>query len=392
MIEFQLSDQDRRILDYVHGEALVVRKYAREWDDRESELPPSELPEAKEYPGVEPLIAARKHDGDTSRAVLEMLLTSERSWGDYSVAIRRGKSGLGNAALLGAGTPEQIKKWNHLFLAMAITEPGCGSDPSMVETSAKRDGDMWVLNGEKIFVTGGVRCQGVVAWATLDKAAGRAGIKSFLIEKGTPGFVIAHKEKKLGIRADDTAAIVFQDCRIPRDNLLGGHEDIPRGGGSGGFRDVLKTFNLTRPGVSARGLGMAKAALDFTRDQLVAAGYNVSYDQSRRSMPAVVESLHQLEAQWEASMLTVLHAAWLAGEEKTNNIEASVCKAKSGAAIRRITQGCIEILGPLGVSQENLLEKWFRDVRITDIYEGTQQIQHLIIARAILGYGRKELS
>jgi acyl-CoA dehydrogenase len=392
MIEFQLSDTDREILDYVREEALVVRKYAREWDDRESELPPNELPEAKDYPGVERLLAKRGDNGDTSRAVLEMLLTAARSWGDYSVSIRRGKSGLGNAALLGAGTPEQIKKWNGMFLAMAITEPGCGSDPSMVETTAKLDGDEWVLNGEKIFVTGGIRCQGVVAWATVDKSAGRAGIKSFLIEKGAPGFVIAHKEKKLGIRADDTAALVFQDCRIPRENLLGLQEDVPRSGGSGGFRDVLKTFNLTRPGVSARGLGMAQAALDFTREQLTAAGYDLSYGQSRRTVPAVVESFHRLEALWEASMLTVLHAAWLAGAEKTNNLESSVCKAKSGAAIRQITQGCIEILGPLGVSQENLLEKWFRDVRITDIYEGTQQIQHLIIARAILGYGRKELS
>jgi acyl-CoA dehydrogenase len=391
MIEFELSNTDREILDYARSEALVVRKYAREWDDRESELPPNELPEAKDYPGVEPLLAKRGENGDTPRPVLEMLLTAARSWGDYSVSIRRGKSGLGNAALLGAGTPEQVQKWNHLFLAMAITEPGCGSDPSMVETTARLDGDEWVLNGEKIFVTGGIRCQGVVAWATVDKRAGRAGIKSFLIEKGTPGFVIAHKEKKLGIRADDTAALVFQDCRIPRENLLGLQEDIPRGG-SGGFRDVLKTFNLTRPGVSARGLGMAQAALDFTREQLEGAGYDLSYGQSRREVPAVVDAFHRLEAHWEASMLTVLHAAWLAGAGKTNNLESSVCKAKSGAAIRHITQGCIEILGPLGVSQENLLEKWFRDVRITDIYEGTQQIQHLIVARAILGYGRKELS
>ena len=124
-----------------------------------------------------------------------------------------------------------------------------------------------MLNGEKIFVTTGCRAEGVVVWATIDKSAGRAGIKSFLVEKGTPGFIVAHKEKKLGIRADDTAAYVFQDCRIPRGNLLGGDETIPKES-SGGFRGVMKTFNMTRPAVAAIGLGIAEAALDFTREQL----------------------------------------------------------------------------------------------------------------------------
>jgi acyl-CoA dehydrogenase len=274
---------------------------------------------------------------------------------------------------------------------MAITEPGCGSDPSQVQMTDDLDGDEWVLNGEKIFVTTGCRAEGVIVWATLDKSAGRAGIKSFLVEKGAPGFVVAHKEKKLGIRADDTAAYVFQDCRIPRGNLLGGDETIPKES-SGGFRGVMKTFNMTRPAVAAIGLGIAEAALDFTRDQLRAAGFDVdAYGAGLRGQSAVVEKLHRLEALHEAAMLTVLNAAWLSDHGKPNNIEASVAKAKGGSAVREITQGCIELLGPLGVSREHLLEKWFRDVRITDIYEGTGQIQHLIIARQILGYGRNEL-
>jgi acyl-CoA dehydrogenase len=390
MIEFNLSEKDQEILDYIRTESLVTRKYAREWDDREDEIAPAELPEAADFPGVEGLMEERSAD-DTSAAVLGMLIGAGRCWGDYTVQVRRGTSGLGNSALQAAGTPEQIEKWGGHFLAMAITEPGCGSDPSMVSTSARLDGDEWVLNGEKIFVTGGVRGDGVVAWATIDKAAGRAGIKSFVIMKGTPGFEVSHKEKKLGIRADDTASMVFADCRIPRENLLGGNEEVPKGG-SGGFRKVLATFNLTRPGVAARGLGMAEAALDLTRDELQAAGYDLSYNTPRGSQSAIAERFHRLEALHEAAMLTVLKAAWLAGENKTNNLEASISKAKAGAAIREITQGCIELLGPQGVSLELLLEKWFRDVRITDIYEGTQQIQHLIIARTILGYGRKELS
>jgi acyl-CoA dehydrogenase len=273
---------------------------------------------------------------------------------------------------------------------MAITEPGCGSDPSRVQTSAVLDGDAWVLNGEKIFVTTGCRAQGVVVWATIDKSAGRAGIKSFLVEKGTPGFIVAHKEKKLGIRADDTAAYVFKDCRIPRGNLLGGDETIPKES-SGGFKDVMKTFNMTRPLVAAIGIGMAEAALDFTREQLEQAGVPLEYGHGLHGQSAVAEKFLRLETLYEAALLTILRAAWLADERKPNNLESSVCKAKTGAAVREITQGCIEILGPMGVSRDNLLEKWFRDVRITDIYEGTGQIQHLIIARTILGYGRNEL-
>ena len=276
---------------------------------------------------------------------------------------------------------------------MAITEPGCGSDPSRVQTRAILDEQTgeWIINGEKIFVTTGCRANGVVVWATLDRSAGRAGIKSFLIEKETPGFVVSHKEKKLGIRADDTAAYVFQDCRIPRGNLLGGDETIPKGS-SGGFKGVLKTFNMTRPGVAAIGLGMAEAALDFTREQLRENGIEIEYGTRAHGQSAVVAKFLELEGLFEASKLTILRAAWLSHEELPNNLEASVCKAKTGTAVRRITQGCVELLGPMGVSREYLLEKWLRDVRITDIYEGTGEIQRMITARALLGYGRAELN
>ena len=323
-------------------------------------------------------------------AVLTTLMARGMTWGDYSVRVRRPKGGLGNSALQAAGTPEQKQKWGHLTLAMAITEPSCGSDPSKVQMTAVRDGDHWVLNGEKIFVTAGCRCDGVVVWATTDKSAGRAGIKSFLIEKGTPGFTVTHKEKKLGIRADDTAAMVLEDCRIPRENLLGGEETVPKGG-SGGFRGVMKTFNMTRPSVAALGLGIAEAALDFTRDALTQAGVEIEYGRTLNRQSAAAEKFIRLEMLWEAAMLSVLRAAWLADQGESNNTEASVCKAKAGAAVREITQGCIELVGPMGASRQHLLEKWFRDCRITDIYEGTGEIQHLIIARALLGYTRNEL-
>jgi acyl-CoA dehydrogenase len=391
MIDFELSKKDREILAQLREESLVCRGYARYYDENEHEFPPDELPEASRFPSILRLMAQRG-EGDSGMGVFGMLATAAQTWGDYSVRMRQPKgTALGNAALRAAGTPAQVAKWQGLTLAMAITEPGCGSDPSRVQTSAVLDGDEWVLNGEKIFVTTGCRADGVVVWATIDKSAGRAGIKSFLVEKGTPGFIVAHKEKKLGIRADDTAAYVFKDCRIPRANLLGGDESIPKES-SGGFKDVMKTFNMTRPLVSAIGIGMAQAALDFTRDELAKAGIPLEYGPGIHHQSAVAEKFLRLETLYEAALLTILRAASLADERKPNNLESSVCKAKTGAAVREITQGCIEILGPMGVSREHLLEKWFRDVRITDIYEGTGEMQRMITARALLGYTRKELN
>jgi len=391
VIDFTFTDNDKKILDSIRAEALVCRGYARHYDENEHEFPPDELPEAKDFPPTMSLFGGRGKD-DTGLGVMSMLLAAAQSWGDYSVRMRRGKGGLGNAALRAAGTPEQQKQWGGLTLAMAITEPGCGSDPSRVAMTAVLDAatNEWVLNGEKIFVTTGCRAEGVVVWATLDKSAGRAGIKSFLVEKGAPGFIVAHKEKKLGIRADDTAAYVFKDCRIPRGNLLGGNEEIPKES-SGGFRGVMKTFNMTRPAVAAIGLGISQAALDFTREQLEAAGVSIDYAAGAAGNSALAQRFLELEALQEAAMLTVMRAAWLSDHGKPNNLESSICKAKGGAAVREITQGCIELLGPMGASREHLLEKWFRDVRITDIYEGTGQIQRLIIARDILDYGRNEL-
>jgi acyl-CoA dehydrogenase len=390
MIDFELTEKDQMVLDKIREQALVSRKYARYYDENEHEFPPDRLEEAKDFPKIMSLMAGRGEE-DTPFVVMSMLVTAAQTWGDYSVRVRRDTGGLGNAALRAAGKPEQIAKWENLTLAMAITEPGCGSDPSMVEMTAVLDGDEWVINGEKIFVTTGCRADGVVVWATIDKSAGRAGIKSFLIEKDTPGFVVTHKEKKLGIRADDTAAYVFTDCRIPRENLLGLDETIPKKS-SGGFRGVMKTFNMTRPGVAAIGLGMAQAALDFTRDQLREAGIEIEYGSGLHGQPAAAEKFIRLEAIYEAAMLTVLRAAWLAGDGKPNSLESSVCKAKAGSAVREITQGCIEILGPMGVSREHLLEKWFRDVRITDIYEGTGEIQRMITARGLLEYSRADLN
>jgi acyl-CoA dehydrogenase len=392
MIDLTLSEKDEKVLAAVREEALICRKYARYYDDHEEEFAPDVLEEAKDFRNPFSLLAKRD-DLDSSMGVMSMLITAGQTWGDYTVRMRRGTGGLGNAALRASGTPEQNQQWGSKTLAMAITEPGCGSDSKAVQTSAVLDknSNEWVLNGEKIFVTTGCRAEGVVVWATIDKAAGRAGIKSFIVMKGTPGFEVTHKEKKLGIRADDTAAYVFRDCRIPRDHLLGGDESIPKEG-AGGFKGVMKTFNMTRPAVAAIGLGIAQAALDFTRDALAAEGVEVDWNAGVHGRSAAQQELVEIEADIEAAMLDVLHAVWLSGEAKPNNVEASISKAKGGEVARTATQRCLALLGSAGISYDHLLEKWFRDCRITDIYEGTGQIQRLIIARDILGYSAAELS
>ncbi len=390
MIEFQLSELDQKILATVREQALISREYARYYDEHEDEFVPDELPEAKDHTTPWAL-AGQAGPEDTPLSMMSMLVQAGTTWGDYSVRLRRGSGGLGNAALQASGTQEQIERWRGLTLAMAITEPGCGSDSKAVQTTAVLDGDEWVLNGEKIFVTTGCRAEGVVVWATIDKSAGRAGIKSFLVLKGTPDFEVTHKEKKLGIRADDTAAMVFRDCRIPRDHLLGGDETVPKKG-AGGFKGVMKTFNMTRPAVAAIGLGIAQAALDFACEELGKAGVEPNYAGSKHTRTAVEQELIEIEADIEAAMLDVLHAAWLSGEGQPNNVEASIAKAKGGEVARTATQRCLEILGGLGITRDYLPEKWFRDCRITDIYEGTGQIQRLIIARAILEYSSAELS
>ena len=389
MIDFELSANDKNVLEAVRSEALIARGYARYYDENEHEFPPQKLPEADSHPSFLHKMAERGPD-DTSMNTISTLIAMGQTWGDYSVRLRRQERGLGNSALMAAGTDEQKKQWGGLILAMAITEPGCGSDPSRVSTTATRDGDEWVLNGQKIFVTTGCRADGVVVWATIDKSAGRGGIKSFLVLKDTPGFIVAGKEKKLGIRADDTAHYIFEDCRIPKDHLLGLDDSLPKGG-SGGFRGVMKTFNMTRPFVAAIGLGMAEAALDFTRDKLREAGIEIEYGHGHLALSGIAERFLGLEAEFEAARLSILRAAWLADHELSNNMESSVCKAKTGRAVQEITQGCIEILGPLGISRDHLLEKWFRDVRITDIYEGTGEIQRLIMARTLLDYTRDDL-
>jgi acyl-CoA dehydrogenase len=312
---------------------------------------------------------------------------TELCWGDVGLALSIPRQGLGNAAITAVADVEQRKRFKGAWAAMAITEPGAGSDSANIRTTARLDGDEWVLNGEKIYVTAGSRADSVVVWATLDRNLGRAAIKSFVVPQGTPGMEVVRLDKKMGIRASDTASITLTDCRIPKANLLG-TSDIDT---KKGFSGVMQTFDNTRPVVAAMGVGVARAALEHTRELLGREGIKVRYRGPLFTKSAAEAELIRMEAEWEAGRLLMLKAAWMADNGIPNSTEASMSKAKAARVANEITLRCVELCGGLGYSEDELLEKWARDSKIIDIFEGTQQIQLLIIARRLLGKRSSEL-
>jgi acyl-CoA dehydrogenase len=259
-----------------------------------------------------------------------------------------------------------------------------------------RDGDYWVLNGEKIFVTSAKRAMEsgglIVVWATVDKSAGRAGMKPFVVEAGTPGLKLEKVENKMGLRASDTCTIVLEDCRIPYENILGDPEvrRIDRTG-SAGFRRAMATFDSSRPGVAAQATGIARASLEFVKEALEKEGVRIRYGVPRHKLTSVERDIMDMEASLKAARMLILRAVWLAGQKQSNNMEASMCKAKAGQVVTRVTQKCVELMGPLGYSRKHLLEKWMRDGKINDIFEGTGQINTLIVARRLLGFSSSQL-
>lgn len=323
-------------------------------------------------------------NGANMSAVLNVI---ELCWGDLGLMLSIPGQGLGNAAIAAVATPEQKERFKGKWAAMAITEPGAGSDSANIQTTARLDGDEWVLNGEKIYVTCGERSELVVVWATLDKSMGKAAIKSFVVPKGTPGLEVARLDHKLGIRASDTATLLLTDCRIPRTNILGS-EDINVRKGFGG---AMQTFDNTRPIVAAMGIGVARAALELTRELLAREGCSFDAEPGRLSGSRVEHEMLRMEAELEAARLLALKAAWMADNGQPNSMQASMAKAKAGRTATDITLRCVELCGPLGYSESHLLEKWARDAKITDIFEGTQQIQLLIIARTLLGKTSRDL-
>ena len=407
MIDFELSPEIERNREMIHMVAeQAMRPISREYDEREHEKPWDFLNMMWSASQTANPVSfgegrAKKDAGPSFRNLMSAVTIEELSWGDAGLYLSIPNPGLGGAAVAAAGTPEQRQRFLARFKsgepkwgAMAITEPGCGSDSAAITTTAVRDGDHWVLNGTKIFVTSGQmaaeKSDGfVVVWATVDKSAGRAGIKAFVVERGTPGMTVTKVEHKLGIRASDTAMIVFEDCRIPTDNLLGSPEVKQT---TEGFKGVMATFDATRPAVAASAIGIGRAAVDFVREALEKAGVKIRYGVAASKLTTVERDFMDMEANLQAARLLTWRAAWMMDQGMHNNLEASMAKAKAGLAVTQVTQKAVELMGPIGYSRKCLLEKWMRDAKINDIFEGTQQINLMIIARRILGYSSKELN
>jgi len=392
--------------DEMHEIAVEhMRPWSRKYDDQEHEMP-------WEY--VNPMWdratgKTGKHDaGPGDGMVTVCVQTEELCWGDAGLYLRTPSPLLGGSAVAAAGTPAQRERFLAPFRsgkpkwgAMAITEPQAGSDAAAIQTTAVFDEktNEWVLNGTKIFCTAGdgaLEHEGgiVVVWATVDKTAGRAGIKSFVVTAGTPGVKVVGCEKKLGIRASDTATLMLENCRVPADNLLGKAEvkkADPTKTGDQGFKGAMATFDASRPIVAAMAVGVGRAALDFVKEELERQGVAIRYDAPPREQTAIERDVIEMEAELQAARLLTWRAAKMLDRGQRNNLEASMAKAKAGLAVTKITQKAVELLGPLGYSKKLLVEKWMRDAKINDIYEGTQQINQLIIARRILDYSSSVL-
>ena len=418
MIEFETPKpiaQQQFVLKTVAEE--MMRPHSRYFDEHEHEIPwdyINFMHQAMKASGVGSLAPSEeKKEEDPNKPkrppigyqllahVLEML-----SWGDVGMYLITPGGGLGAAAVQAAGSPEQKAKFlarfageKPTFAAMCMTESNAGSDTAAIRTSAVLDKatNEWVLNGEKIFVTAGDKSMTeyeqtdkgfIVVWATIDPSAGRAGMRAFVVEAGTPGVKVTKLEHKLGIRCSDTAAIVLQDARVPFDHIMGNPtvETTTKG-----FKGAMATFDATRPLVAATGIGVARAALEEVKKALAEQGVEIRYGLPRQKMTNVEREVIDMEIMLRSAWLMVIKAVWMADNCKPNALESSMSKVKAGDVVTKITQKAIELMGPLGYSRKSLLEKWFRDAKITDIYEGTGQINRLVVARNILDYTGKEL-
>ena len=380
MISFALTERDREILEEARAQAELAVKYARDFEHDEDRMLPPEFPEAEGRPDVRELMD-RHVDELSGRKIIHALLYLEDWRG--GVPLRESRYSLGNTVLAIAGTPEQYARWADKTIAIGLTEPIGGSDPASTRTTATWDPatNQWIVEGEKIFITYAQSCDAVLVLARLIHPDGRRGLSTFMIEKGTPGFSVGKQIRKMGIRFEDTAGLSFSDCRISAFNHI-----------DGDLKKTLRSFSESRPVVAAYAFGVSRAAMDFTWARLAEIGVTPDYDAGPTGMTAAADRMLELEAEWEATWVAVVRAKWVEQNEGPGKIESSIAKAMGGGLARKATQTCIAILGACGLSVEHLAEKWFRDARIFDIYEGTGEIQRLIIARDLLGYSPKELN
>ncbi|HSI81509.1 MAG TPA: acyl-CoA dehydrogenase family protein [Solirubrobacterales bacterium] len=350
---------------------------------------------------------------------LSVIYAEELHWGCAGIALAITGSTLAAAGLAASGTPDQIARWvpecfgvgDEVKLgAYAVTEPHAGSDIKGLRTTARRDGDDWVLDGTKVFITNGGIADVHVVVATVDPELGHRAQASFVVEKGTPGLRQGKKETKLGIRASHTAEVILEGCRIPGENLLGGIEKLERklerartGQSSGRASNALATFELTRPVVGASALGIAQAAYEWTLaylDSTPAADpiAEILDGSSTAGRPAierqsVQQVLAQLATEIEAARLLVQRATWMGRNGvPLSGGQGSMSKLKAGDVAMWATRTCMDLVGPMAQSRDCPLEKWFRDAKIYQLFEGTAEVQRLVISRMQASEYRERLA
>jgi len=405
-MDFGLSDEQREFQALCRRFAAeVIRPVATKHDAEES-TPWEVITAAREWGlhGIEHLQRmANDPDGQFS-----VIYAEELHWGCAGIALAISGSALAAAGLAASGTPEQIARWvpecfgldGEVKLgAYAVTEPQAGSDVKSLRTTAKLDGDEWVLNGTKVFITNGGIADVHVVVATVDPDLGHRGQASFVIPRGTPGLAQGKKESKLGIRASHTAEVILEGCRVPIENLLGGMEKLERklerarsGESTGRASNALATFELTRPVVGASALGIAQAAYEWTLSYLDSGGSQDPIgeyldESSTAGRPplereAVQQRLADLATEIEAARLLVQRASWMGrnGIPMTGG-QGSMSKLKGGDVAMWATRTCMDLVGPFAQTRDCPLEKFFRDAKIYQLFEGTAEIQRMVISR-----------
>jgi alkylation response protein AidB-like acyl-CoA dehydrogenase len=329
--------------------------------------------------------AKERKPGRAARAAV--VGSEELAWGCAGIALALGGSNLAAAPVARMGTEEQKQLFRAALkgedeggrikvAAMALSEPQTGSDISSLATTARRDGTYWVLRGHKQWITNGQSASIYVVWAQTDASLGRGGVRGFIVERGTPGLVPGRKETKLGIRASETAQVHFEDCRVHEDLMLGADRQ------SEGLGDTKKMLDGTRPAVGAQAVGIARAALEFTLER-VRGG-------SLRGTPMsghqhIAFALAEMEMEIQASRLLVHRAAWMADHGLENVAFASMAKAHAARTAQMVTARAMALLGEEALEPGHPVEKWYRDAKIYDIFEGTGQIQRRIIAKSLTG-------
>ncbi len=393
-----LSEDQVTLRDWVHGFALEkMRPIAAEWDERE-ETPWPFIEEAAKIGiyGLEFMMSALADPTGLSL----MVALEELAWGDAGLCMSLMGTSLGVAGIVANGTPEQQMEWvpqcygtpdDVKLAAFCVSEPDAGSDVSSLRTRATYDEatDEWVLTGTKTWITNGGIANTHVVVASVDPALGARGQASFVVPEGTPGIRMGQKFKKMGIRASHTAEVVLEECRVPGRCLLGGKEKLDerlaraREGKRSSGQAAMATFEATRPAVGAQALGIARAAYEFALDY---AKERKQFGRAIVENQAIAFKLANMKTSLDAARLLVWRAAWMAATRKTfTSGEGSMSKYFAGETAVRVTEDAIQILGGYGYVREYPVERWHRDAKIYTIFEGTSEIQRLIVARAISG-------